>query len=90
MYYVWDGAEAELLDPLEVQVVPQGVSVLDITDDVRQTAILSVPLKLLCHTGCRGLCPQCGKNLNDESCACTGDAGDARWEALRMLRNNLS
>jgi uncharacterized protein len=90
MFYVWDGAEAEFLDPSEVQVLPQSFSVVDITDDVRQTAILSVPFKILCQTGCRGLCPQCGKNLNDESCTCTGDAGDVRWEALRMLRNNLS
>jgi len=89
-YYVWDGAEAEVLDPAEVQVIPPGLSLIDITEDVRQTALLSVPLKLLCHAGCRGLCPQCGKNLNKESCACTGDASDGRWEALRVLRKSLS
>jgi len=90
MCYVWDGSESELLDPSEVQVLPPGLPVINITDDVRQTALLTIPFKLLCHAGCRGLCPQCGKNLNDESCTCTGDSKDGRWEALRMLRNNLS
>ncbi len=42
--------------------------VLDITDDVRQEILLSYPARFLCREDCRGLCPQCGTNLNERSC----------------------
>ena len=42
--------------------------VLDITDDVRQEILLSYPVRFLCREDCRGLCPQCGTNLNERSC----------------------
>lgn len=41
---------------------------LDVTDDIRQEILLSVPVKFLCREDCRGLCPQCGTNLNERSC----------------------
>ena len=41
---------------------------LDITDDVRQEILLSYPVRTLCREDCRGLCPQCGTNLNERSC----------------------
>ena len=42
---------------------------LDITDDVRQEILLSYPVRFLCREDCRGLCPQCGTNLNERSCS---------------------
>ena len=42
--------------------------ILDISDDIRQEIILGYPLKPLCKASCRGLCPRCGKNLNDGDC----------------------
>lgn len=41
---------------------------LDVTDDVRQEILLSVPVKFLCREDCRGLCPRCGADLNERSC----------------------
>ena len=41
---------------------------LDVTDDIRQEILLSVPVKYLCREDCRGLCPRCGANLNERSC----------------------
>jgi uncharacterized protein len=86
MFYVWDGMESDdSLDPSEVQVIPHGLSIIDLTDDVRQTAILSVPLKLLCRDNCRGLCPSCGMDLNTGACHCGEMESDSRWDALRSL-----
>lgn len=48
----------------------KGQVMLDITDDVRQEILLSYPIRFVCSEGCRGLCPGCGKNLNDEDCLC--------------------
>lgn len=44
--------------------------IIDISEDVRESIILNLPVKPLCKVGCRGLCPQCGGNLNEKECAC--------------------
>ncbi|MDH4069744.1 MAG: DUF177 domain-containing protein [Ignavibacteria bacterium] len=86
MYYVTEGGGFEGIDPSELQMIPSASGSVDITDDVRQTLLLAVPFKLLCTDQCKGLCPHCGKNLNDETCSCTGSGDDTRWEALKALR----
>ncbi|MBA2123672.1 hypothetical protein B9J78_01845 [bacterium Unc6] len=45
----------------------------DITKDVREELILDYPIRMLCTPDCRGLCPKCGKNLNEEKCQCVQD-----------------
>lgn len=47
--------------------------------------LLALPVKPLCRTDCKGLCPVCGKNRNDSDCACKDDEGDPRLAALRGL-----
>ena len=86
MYYLYEEREALNLDPMEVQTVPHGTSVIDITEDVRQTVLLSVPLKLLCKEDCKGLCPHCGKDRNIEQCSCGSNVTDPRWEKLQGLQ----
>ena len=51
---------------------------------------LSLPMKPLCEEGCRGLCSRCGSNLNRGECDCQDNLVDARWDALRGLRDELS
>jgi len=88
MHYVPEGgSHANIIDPTEIQVIPPGLSVIDISEDVRQTILLSVPLKLLCSEECGGLCPKCGRNLNTGPCTCTNTITDSRWEKLRSLQN---
>ncbi len=70
MYYVWNEPDASRFDPSEVQVIPAGMSVISLDEDVRQTIQVSLPLKVLCREDCRGLCPRCGKNLNEGPCLC--------------------
>jgi len=47
---------------------------------------LNIPMNPLCSPDCRGICSQCGGNLNRGECTC-GDSAqiDPRWEALRTL-----
>jgi uncharacterized protein len=82
MVYVSDATDAASLDPSEVQVIPAGLPIIDLSDDVRQTILLSVPLKLLCRQDCRGLCPDCGRDLNTGTCTCTSGPVDSRWDDL--------
>ncbi len=89
MFYALEAAECPDVDPVEFQQLLPGQSVIDIADDVRQTLLLAVPLKLLCSESCRGLCPTCGKNLNDGACSCKATADDSRWDILRRLQSNV-
>lgn len=50
--------------------------------------ILSYPQKFLCKKDCKGLCQQCGKNLNDGDCGCSKKSVDPRLEILKQFINN--
>ena len=55
---------------------------------LREQVLLATPVKLVCRDDCKGLCPQCGTNLNVETCHCQ-QLGDPRWAALSELKNKL-
>lgn len=61
--------------------------VLDLTEAVRQYIETDVPLQPLCSEACRGLCPQCGANLNQGVCACGAEPTTATgpFAALALL-----
>lgn len=89
MYYVTEGGADSHIDPSELLVVPPGFSVIELSDDVRQTILLSVPLKLLCSDQCKGLCPHCGANWNLGECTCEEEVDDPRWEQLTKLKKQV-
>ncbi len=64
--------------------------VIDISNDVRDFSMLSIPMKKLCSEDCKGLCYKCGKNLNEGECTCSKDETDARWLPLMELKNKLN
>jgi uncharacterized protein len=63
---------------------------LDLAEPVRQYAILELSLNPLCSPSCRGLCSQCGANLNTTDCGCDVTKADPRWDGLEALRIKLS
>lgn len=60
---------------------------LPLDELVETDILLELPSKNLCREDCRGLCPQCGKNLNEGLCGCHGKPVDPRLEVLRGLIN---
>lgn len=72
-------------DEDNVVYLKAGEHVVDLRDAVREAIILAIPAKPLCREECRGLCPQCGTNWNEESCDCRSDEVDERWEGLKGL-----
>ena len=58
----------------------------DLTDEVRQSIILALPTYPVCRPECLGVCPSCGKNLNEGPCACKREETDDRWGALEGLK----
>ncbi|HZD92976.1 MAG TPA: DUF177 domain-containing protein [Candidatus Sulfotelmatobacter sp.] len=66
----------------------QGEGVL-LEDVLKEQVLLALPAKQVCQANCKGLCPQCGKNLNVESCDCVATMPDPRWLALEDIRKKL-
>jgi uncharacterized protein len=62
---------------------------LDLTTWARDAIALELPDKILCRPDCAGLCPVCGKNLNDEPHDHGEPEPDSRWAALAELREKL-
>lgn len=58
-------------------------------DVLREQVLLALPLKAICREDCKGLCPHCGKNLNQEQCNCAEPLEDPRWSALKDIREKL-
>jgi len=64
--------------------------VIDIDDLVREQVELALPMARLCSEECRGLCPECGANLNEGDCPCSREQVDMRWSALKELKSNTN
>ena len=58
-------------------------------DVVREQVLLALPDRVLCRPDCKGLCPRCGQNLNQEACSCVAAPADIRWNALADLADRL-
>jgi len=62
---------------------------LDLSAWARDAIALELPEKILCREDCAGLCPVCGKDLNDEPHEHEEHESDPRWAALEQLRDQL-
>ena len=62
---------------------------LDLGSWARDALALELPDKILCRDDCAGLCPMCGKNLNDEPHEHEEEPVDSRWSALERLKEKL-
>ena len=71
-------------DNEDERVFPLEGDSADLEDIVRTVFVLNMDSKLLCKPDCKGLCCQCGKNLNVEACSCQKEL-DPRFAALRQL-----
>ncbi|MBQ2824683.1 MAG: DUF177 domain-containing protein [Clostridia bacterium] len=58
---------------------------LELDDLVVSDILLDLPGKYLCSEDCKGLCPDCGCNLNDTECSCRKGNVDPRLEILKQL-----
>jgi uncharacterized protein len=61
---------------------------LFLADVLAEQVNLSLPMKVICRSDCRGLCPHCGANLNQEQCRCEAHATDPRMAPLARLKQD--
>ena len=65
--------------------IEESTDSIDLAPDIREAIVLSLPNFPRCSATCKGLCPQCGVNLNKESCTCEAPEEENPWEALDGL-----
>lgn len=77
----------------EIALSEEDMSVEFLADDeieidrlVREQLYLALPIQLLCHEACRGLCPVCGANLNREACKCQEKRGHPAFLKLKEVK----
>lgn len=61
---------------------------IDLLPPIRDYVAFEVPMQPLCAENCRGLCPQCGSNLNKTKCSCEAQIVDSRFAVLKKLISN--
>ncbi|WP_054697949.1 YceD family protein [Syntrophomonas palmitatica] len=71
--------ESRVIDDMLVLVKDE----VDIQPLVYEIIFTEIPFIPLCQEGCRGLCPVCGQNRNQDQCSCQEKIIDPRWEKLK-------
>ena len=90
--------EEEELEPLEeIELDAKDLDyeffdgiVIEIDQLVAEQIFLALPVKILCSEDCRGLCPHCGANLNEEPCDCEKNRGKSPFAALEAIKARLA
>ena len=92
----------EITADIDASLVKEGVSSLDEEDDsqveftdkeifiedlISSVILTSSPMRVICSDDCKGICPVCGANLNDEQCNCEIDNVDPRLAKLKDFFN---
>jgi uncharacterized protein len=79
--------------PEEVELAAEDLDLATYTNDeidldslLREQLLLVIPMAHLCREDCKGLCPQCGKDLNEGPCDCPPAPADDRWAALKNVK----
>lgn len=60
--------------------------VLDLHEALQEQVIISLPLSPICSEGCKGLCPECGQDLNEALCSCEKKVFNNKFSALKNLK----
>lgn len=82
------GVPLPLTDEDEIFLIDDHHQV-DLTEAIRQNALIAIPMVTLCKEDCAGLCSQCGHDLNLGPCDCQPEV-DERLSILKTLLQNGS
>lgn len=59
---------------------------INLTPFIREQVLLALPTRPLCDEDCRGLCPECGVDLNEGTCRCAFSKADPRMAFFRDMK----
>ncbi len=63
--------------------------VIEMEHLVAEQVFLALPVKILCAQSCRGICPGCGRNLNDDPCTCSKETRSSFLTQLEEVKSKL-
>lgn len=91
----WDGMAGSEEDDGELRRVVFADDRIDLEPGLWQNLYLALPAKRLCREDCRGLCPRCGRSLNDGPCGCPPEDGpehplDPRLSVLAEAKRRMN
>ncbi|AUS95967.1 hypothetical protein CDQ84_02620 [Clostridium thermosuccinogenes] len=61
---------------------------IDLGKALKDNIVLNLPMKQVCTSDCKGLCPKCGENLNEKECSCKEEYINPQMEVLKNFFNN--
>lgn len=80
-----DGTEVEL-EAEEMGLIAYEGEEIDLTAALQEQIVMALPYKPLCREDCRGLCPQCGADLNEGDCGCAPRVFNGKFAALKDFK----
>ncbi|WP_239617104.1 YceD family protein [Cohnella mopanensis] len=80
-FRIVENGEAELSE--DDEAVPVTEERIDLSPYLAEELVVQLPYAPLCSEDCKGLCPECGMNLNEQSCGCNTEKIDPRMAALQ-------
>jgi uncharacterized protein len=86
---------AEADDETEIDADEAGLmrfegDTIDLSEGIGEQIIMGLPFKPLCDSDCKGLCSQCGVNLNHADCTCAPSSPDSPFAVLKQLQGQVS
>jgi uncharacterized protein len=85
-HVIFAEAGSDETDDPDVQVLDERSNQIDLRPTLREQWLLNVPSYAVCREDCKGLCPTCGKDLNEGPCDCPATR-DSRWDTLRKVQS---
>ena len=80
-----EGDDVEI-SPEDMGLMLYSGDTIDLREAVQQEVVMALPLRPLCATDCKGLCPKCGANLNQEVCSCDKSDFSLKFSALKNFK----
>jgi len=77
------------LDEVEEEYIIFKKDDIDFAYLLQENILTNLPSKVLCDEDCKGLCPKCGKNLNEGNCNCQTKKIDPRFAILAKLTEEI-
>ena len=74
------------IDQDEIDVRCMDGDKLPLADLIMSDIAFEFPMQPLCREDCKGICPVCGADLNNEACSCNVENIDPRWEKLKNFK----
>ncbi len=84
--YGEEEVKLDLLDEGEAQMGFYEGEGVELNDVLREYVLLALPMQKLCSESCKGICPVCGQNRNQQQCECKTAPVDDRWAVLKQLQ----